>query len=458
MNAFDVIIIGFGKGGKTLAAEFAKRGQKVAIIERSDKMYGGTCINIGCIPTKTLVHQAKMASALKDATFEERSEFYRNAVSVKESVTSALRNKNYHNLADNPNVTVYTGIGSFVSADVVAVRTATEKIRLTSKQIIINTGAETVIPPIEGVAGNPFVYTSTSIMELADLPRRLVIIGGGYIGLEFASMYASFGSQVTVLESYPELIAREDRDIAASVKETLEKKGIVFRMNAKVQSVNRVEDKAIVTFADSQTSEVFVLEADAVLLATGRRPNTKDLNLEVAGVEVDVRGAIIVDEYLKTTNPNIRAVGDVKGGLQFTYISLDDYRIVREDLFGDKERRTGDRNPVSYSVFIDPPLSRVGLNEEEARRQNRDIIVKKLPVMAIPRAKTLGETDGLLKAIIDKNTGKILGCVLFAPDSGEVINTVAVAMKTGQDYTFLRDFIFTHPSMSEALNDLFLST
>ena len=455
MNAFDVIIIGFGKGGKTLAAEFAKRGQKVAIIERSDKMYGGTCINIGCIPTKTLVHQAKMASALKDATFEERSEFYRNAVSVKESVTSALRNKNYHNLADNPNVTVYTGIGSFVSADVVAVRTATEEIRLTSKQIIINTGAETVIPPIEGVAGNPFVYTSTSIMELADLPRRLVIIGGGYIGLEFASMYASFGSQVTVLESYPELIAREDRDIAASVKETLEKKGIVFRMNAKVQSVNRVEDKAIVTFADSQTNEVFVLEADAVLLATGRRPNTKDLNLEVAGVEVDVRGAIIVDEYLKTTNPNIRSVGDVKGGLQFTYISLDDYRIVREDLFGDKERRTGDRNPVSYSVFIDPPLSRVGLNEEEARRQNRDIIVKKLPVMAIPRAKTLGETDGLLKAIIDKNTGKILGCVLFAPDSGEVINTVAVAMKTGQDYTFLRDFIFTHPSMSEALNDLF---
>ena len=455
MNAFDVIIIGFGKGGKTLAAEFAKRGQKVAIIERSDKMYGGTCINIGCIPTKTLVHQAKMASALKDATFEERSEFYRNAVSVKESVTSALRNKNYHNLADNPNVTVYTGIGSFVSADVVAVRTATEEMRLTSKQIIINTGAETVIPPIEGVAGNPFVYTSTSIMELADLPRRLVIIGGGYIGLEFAAMYASFGSQVTVLESYPELIAREDRDIAASVKETLEKKGIVFRMNAKVQSVNRVEDKAIVTFADSQTNEVFVLEADAVLLATGRRPNTKDLNLEVAGVEVDVRGAIIVDEYLKTTNPNIRAVGDVKGGLQFTYISLDDYRIVREDLFGDKERRTGDRNPVSYSVFIDPPLSRIGLNEEEARRQNRDIIVKKLPVMAIPRAKTLGETDGLLKAIIDKNTGKILGCVLFAPDSGEVINTVAVAMKTGQDYTFLRDFIFTHPSMSEALNDLF---
>ena len=283
----------------------------------------------------------------------------------------------------------------------------------------------------------------------------MVIVGGGYIGLEFASMYASFGSQVTVLESYPELIAREDRDIAASVKEALEKKGIVFRMNAKVQSVKYVENRAVVVFSDSQTGEAFGLEADAVLLATGRKPNTKDLNLEVAGVETDARGAIIVDEYLKTTNPNIRAVGDVKGGLQFTYISLDDYRIIREDLFGDKERKTSDRNPVAYSVFIDPPMARIGLNEDEARKQDLDVIIKRLPVMAIPRAKTLGETDGLLKAVIDKNTGKIVGCMLFAPDAGEVINIVAMAMKTGQDYTFLRDFIFTHPSMSEALNDLF---
>lgn len=455
MNAFDVIIIGFGKGGKTLAAEFAKRGQKVAIIERSDRMYGGTCINIGCIPTKTLVHQAKIASGMTESTFEEKSEFYRDAIAVKETVTGALRNKNYHNLADNPNVTVYTGVGSFVSADTVTVRTATEEILLTSNQIIINTGAETIIPSIDGIEGNPFVYTSTSIMELTTLPRHLVIVGGGYIGLEFASMYASFGSQVTVLESYPELIAREDRDIAASVKETLEKKGIAFRMNAKVQSVKHDAGKAIVVYGDSQTNEVIELEADAVLLATGRRPNTKDLNLEAAGVEVDARGAIIVDEYLNTTHPNIRAVGDVKGGLQFTYISLDDYRIIREDLFGNKERKTADRNPVSYSVFIDPPLARIGINEDEAHKQNLDVVIKKLPVMAIPRAKTLGETDGLLKAIIDKNTGKILGCTLFAPDSSEVINTVAIAMKTGQDYTFLRDFIFTHPSMSEALNDLF---
>ena len=453
MKKYDAIIIGFGKGGKTLAAEFAKRQKTVAIVERSDRMYGGTCINIGCIPTKTLVHLAKETPV--KATWEEKKDYYRQAIGRKEEVTSFLRNKNYHNLADNPNVTVYTGVGSFAGPDVVEVRTETEVIELQSSQIFINTGAETIVPPIDGIKENSRVYTSTSIMELTDLPRHLVIVGGGYIGLEFASMYASFGSQVTVLESYPELIAREDRDIAASVKETLEKKGIVFRMNAKVQSVNHTSEKAIVTFTDSQTDEAFELEADAVLLATGRRPNTQGLHLEAAGVEVDARGAIIVDEYLKTTNPAIRAVGDVKGGLQFTYISLDDYRIIREDLFGDAQRKTSDRNPVSYSVFIDPPLARIGLNEEEARKQDLDIIVKKLPVMAIPRAKTLGETDGLLKAIIDKKTGLILGCMLFAPDSSEVINTVALAMKTGQDYTFLRDFIFTHPSMSEALNDLF---
>lgn len=455
MKDFDFIIIGFGKGGKTLAAEFAKRGYTVAVVERSDKMYGGTCINIGCIPTKTLVHQAKIAAGMREADFEEKRGFYRHAIAKKEEVVGALRNKNYHNLADNPNVTVYTGVGSFVSSDTIVVRTATEEIRLKAKQIVINTGAETVIPAIDGITGNPFVYTSTSIMELTDLPRHLVVVGGGYIGLEFASMYASFGSKVTVLESYPELIVREDRDIAASVKETLEKKGIVFRMNAKVQSITNEVKNAKVIFADALTDERVELEADAVLLATGRRPNTEDLNLAVAGVEVDARGAIIVDKYLKTTNPNIRAVGDVKGGLQFTYISLDDYRIIREDLFGDKDRKTGDRNPVGYAVFIDPPLARIGMSEDEARKQNLDVIVKKLPVMAIPRAKTLGETDGLLKAVVDKETGKILGCTLFAPDSSEVINMVAMAMKTGQHYTFLRDFIYTHPSMSEALNDLF---
>lgn len=455
MKQYDAIIIGFGKGGKTLAVEFAKHGKEVAVIERSDKMYGGTCINIGCIPTKTLVHQAKIAASMQNASFRERQDFYRKAIAIKECVTGALRDKNYHNLADRPEITVYTGTGSFVSPDTVAVHTATEEFLLKAENIIINTGAETIIPAIEGVEGNPFVYTSTSIMELTELPRRLVIVGGGYIGLEFASMFASFGSGVTVLEGYPELIPREDRDIAANVKEVLEKQGVVFRMNARVGSIRHTDKGAVITFTDAQTGQVSELEAGAVLLATGRKPNTEGLNLAAAGVKVNERGAILTDEYLVTTNPHIRAVGDVKGGLQFTYISLDDYRIIREDMFGQKERKTGDREPVSYSVFIDPPLSRIGMNEDDAIRQGLEVLVRKLPVAAIPRARTLGERDGLLKAVIDKHTGKILGCTLFAPESGEVINTVAVAMKTGMKYTFLRDFIFTHPSMTEALNDLF---
>ncbi len=448
MKKYDAIIIGFGKGGKTLAAEFAKRQKTVAIVERSDRMYGGTCINIGCIPTKTLVHLAKETPV--KATWEEKKDYYRQAIGRKEEVTSFLRNKNYHNLADNPNVTVYTGVGSFAGPDVVEVRTETEIIELHSSQIFINTGAETIVPPIDGIKENPRVYTSTSIMELEELPERLVIVGGGYIGLEFASMYASFGSKVAVLEGYPELIGREDRDIAASVQTVLEKKGIAFYLNAKVQSV----DGATVIYEDAVTHEIHHLEGDAILLATGRRPNTSGLNLEVAGVKVNERGAIIVDEWLRTTNPAIRAIGDVKGGLQFTYISLDDYRIIREDLFGAGERRTDDREPVSYSVFMDPPLARVGLSEMEARKKGLNIKVNTLPVAAIPRARTLGETDGLFKVVVDADTNKILGCSLFGPETSEIINIVSIVMKTGQEYTFLRDYIFTHPSMSEALNDL----
>lgn len=250
MKKYDAIIIGFGKGGKTLAAEFAKRQKTVAIVERSNRMYGGTCINIGCIPTKTLVHLAKETPV--KATWEEKKEYYRQAIGRKEEVTSFLRNKNYHNLADNPNVTVYTGVGSFAGPDVVEVRTETEVIELQSSQIFINTGAETIVPPIDGIKENPRVYTSTSIMELEELPERLVIVGGGYIGLEFASMYASFGSKVTVLEGYPELIGREDRDIAANVQTVLEKKGIVFYLNAKVQSV----DAATVIYEDAVTHEI----------------------------------------------------------------------------------------------------------------------------------------------------------------------------------------------------------
>ena len=412
-------------------------------------MYGGTCINIGCIPTKTLVHAAKLAP--HGVSWTDQKNYYAQAIRQKEDVVSLLRQKNYDNLTHHPNITVYTGTGSFTSPDKVEVSlSGREKESLQAPRIFINTGAESIIPPIEGIKGNPHVFTSTSIMELKELPEKLAIIGGGYVGLEFASMYASFGSQVTVLEGHADLIPREDRDVADIVKEVLEKKGITFRMNAKVQSISGKE----IAVRDAVSGEPFHLEADAILLATGRRPFTEGLNLEAAVVETDERGTVKVNERLQTTNPHVWAIGDVKGGLQFTYISLDDYRIIREDLFGDSARSTADRDPVGYSVFIDPPLSRIGLNEEEALRKGLNVKIGKLPVAGIPRARTLGETEGLFKVVIDADTNKIVGCTLFGPESSEVLNSVAIAMKAGKDYTFLRDFIFTHPSMSEALNDL----
>lgn len=455
MEKVDAIIIGFGKGGKTLAADLAKRNWKVAMIERSDKMYGGTCINIGCIPTKTLVHQANETRCLTHGDQEAERQHYARAIDKKNVLTGMLRKKNYHNLADNPAITVYNGEASFISGNAVTVKLAdNDSLELTSDHIFINTGARSIIPAIDGVRNSKRVYTSTTIMQLEELPKRLAVIGGGYIGLEFASMYAGFGSEVTMLDNHADFIPKEDRDVAAAVKAVLEKKGVEFRMNAKTESIRDVDGAVKLSCHDTEGGYSYEIEADAVLLATGRRPETAALNLGAAGIETDSRGAIVVDSHLKTTNPHVWAVGDVKGGPQFTYISLDDYRIIRDDLFGNHHRNTEDRSTFAYSVFIDPPLSRIGLGEDDAKKQGIDVGIVRLPAASVPRAHTLEQTDGMLKAVIDKKTGQILGATLFCVDSSEVINLVALAMKTGQPYTFLRDFIFTHPSMSEALNDL----
>ena len=453
MKKYDAVIIGFGKGGKTLAAELAQHQWSVAMVERSDKMYGGTCLNIGCIPTKALIHSAALAAAGHPLTADQQRVYYREAVASKTALVGLLRDRNYHKLADNPLIDVYTGEGRFLSPETVEVKTADGTLEIGGKHIVINTGAETALPPIPGIAESRRVYTSTSIMELERLPQHLVIVGGGYIGLEFASMYASFGSRVTVLEGFPELIPREDRDIAAGVREVLEKQGVEFRLNVRVNSFRDTAEGVIA--AVTQESADTAVEADAVLLATGRRPATAGLNLAAAGVETDERGAIRVDEHLHTSAPNIYAIGDVTGGLQFTYISLDDYRIIRDELFGDGGRTTANRGPVPYSVFIAPPLSHVGMHEAEARKAGLDIRVTKIAVSTIPRARILGPAEGIFKAVIDAETDLILGCTLFGPESSEVINTVALAMKHGITARELSNSVYTHPSMSETLNDLF---
>ncbi|WP_455586852.1 FAD-dependent oxidoreductase [Bacteroides sp.] len=455
MKQYDAIIIGFGKGGKTLAAELSNRGWKIALIERSDKMYGGTCINVACIPTKALVHEAETSGLMFQGDYKKQSNFYKLAIARKNKLTSFLRDKNFNDLANRPNVTIYTGVASFTSPDTVKVVLPDGEIELQGKEIFINTGATNVIPAIDGIRDSQRVYISSTLLELDILPKHLIIIGGGYIGLEFASMYAEFGSKVTILEAGNLFIPREDRDIANSVREVLERKGIEVRLNARAQSIHDTADGVTLAYTDASDGTPYFVEGDTILLATGRKPMIEGLNLQAAGVQVNAQGAIITDAHLHTTNPHIWAMGDVKGGPQFTYVSMDDFRIVRNKLFNDKERTTEDREPIAYSVFIDPPLAHVGLTEDEAIKKGYSFKVSRLPATAVARTRTLQKTDGMLKAIVDAQTGKIMGCTLFCADASEIINIVNVAMKTGQHYSFLRDFMFTHPSMSEVLNHLF---
>lgn len=449
---YDAVIIGFGKGGKTMAGALGAAGKKVALIEKSDRMYGGTCINVGCIPTKSLVYRAGLAAA-KGGSFEEKAAAYKAAMEQKEDLTARLRGKNYQKLDSNPNITVIDGTASFQSSHVVEVEKDGKTFQVEGEQIFINTGSSAFIPPIEGLKGNPYVYTSEGLLNLTELPSRLVIIGGGYIGVEFSSIYASFGSKVTILQDGDIFLPREDEEIAGAVRESLESRGIRVMTGVKVKALEQAEGKALVAVDNGK--EVQKLEAEAVLVATGRRPNTAGLNLEAAGVEIGPRGGIVTDDSLTTTAPHIYAMGDVRGGLQFTYISLDDFRIVKSKVLGDGSYTLKERGAVPYSVFLIPPFSRVGLSEKEAVEKGYKVKVARLAAAAIPKAQVLEQPAGLLKAVIDEETGLILGAHLFCQESYEMINMIKLAMDAKVPYQVLRDTIYTHPTMSEAFNDLF---
>lgn len=449
---YDAVIIGFGKGGKTMAGALGAAGKKAALIEKSDRMYGGTCINVGCIPTKSLVYRAGLAAA-KGGSFEEKAAAYKAAMEQKEDLTTRLRGKNYQKLDSNPNITVIDGTASFQSPHVVEVEKDGKTFQVEGEQIFINTGSSAFIPPIEGLKGNPYVYTSEGLLNLTELPSRLVIIGGGYIGVEFSSIYASFGSKVTILQDGDIFLPREDEEIAGAVRESLESRGIRVMTGVKVKALEQAEGKALVAVDNGK--EVQKLEAEAVLVATGRRPNTAGLNLEAAGVEIGPRGGIVTDDSLTTTAPHIYAMGDVRGGLQFTYISLDDFRIVKSKVLGDGSYTLKERGAVPYSVFLIPPFSRVGLSEIEAVEKGYKVKVARLAAAAIPKAQVLEQPAGLLKAVIDEETGLILGAHLFCQESYEMINMIKLAMDAKVPYQVLRDTIYTHPTMSEAFNDLF---
>lgn len=442
MKTIKNIIIGFGKGGKTLAKFLAQKGEEVLVIEKSNKMYGGTCINIACLPSKRLIIEAANGVS------------YVDAVSGKNEMTAQLRDKNYHMLADEKTVTVLDGEAHFIADhEIEVVLTNGKKEQFKGERIFINTGAVPVMLPIPGLKESKYILDSTQAMDEKKMPENLTIIGAGYIGLEFASMFAKYGSKVTVLDHSREFLSREDDDISQLVKKDLEDAGVHFELGADIEEIIDEENEAKVRYQiNGQEKEI---SANRILAATGRKPNIENLGLENTSIEITDRGAIKVDDFLRTTVDNVWAIGDVKGGLQFTYISLDDFRIIKDQLFGTGARMISDRKVVPYSVFISPALSQVGINEKQAQKQNKKYKLFKLPVAAIPKVKVAKDSRGLFKALVDPETEEILGATLYGIESYELINMISLAMKAHLSYTVLRDQIYTHPTMSEAFNDLF---
>lgn len=443
------IIIGFGKAGKTLANYLGNKGEKTILVEKSPKMYGGTCINVGCIPSKFLATAADRRSYSQVSN----EEYYQNAVINKKALIAKLNKANYDKVAMNSNVEVLDGLASFKDEHTVNIQTENGVEEVSADRIFINTGAKPFIPSVEGLEVGNRIHTSETLMNLEDFPKTLTILGSGFIGLEFAATYAKFGTKVTVIDKAEKLLAREDDDVANAVFESYKSLGVEFIFGADTKHVE--QDENTVTLSYEVNGETGKISSDVLLVATGRTPNTKELHLENAGVEVSERGFVNVNEHLQTNKPHIFAMGDVNGGPQFTYISLDDYRIVKSYLDGSGAYTRNDRQPIAFSAFLHPTYSRVGLSEKEARQAGYNIKVATLPVTAIPKAKILGNQTGIYKAIVDADTNQILGTVLFGEESHEVINIVVTAMIAKQPYTALANQIFTHPTMAEALNDLF---
>ena len=445
MKKYDSIIIGFGKGGKTLAYDLAKNhNQKVALIEQSNKMYGGTCINIGCIPTKRLVFDSLTSSKTR--------EYYQNSIILKDDLINNLRQKNYDKVISS-GADVINAKASFISKnEIEVVFSDGRKEILWADKFFINTGAKTVIPNIEGI-DSKFVYDSTQLQNLKSLPKSLIIIGAGYIGCEFASMYKNYGTKVTILESSNTFLAREEKEISSLIRDHFQNEGINLLTNVVVKGITPSNGSVSIEIEINGNKQI--LESEAILYSTGRRPNIDGLNLTNIGVELNERGNIKVNKHLQTTQDNIYVIGDVVGGLQFTYISLDDYRIVKSHLFDEGKYNLDLRNNIPYSVFISPTFSRVGLTEKEALEKGYDVKTNSILSSQIIKASVVKDTTGLLKVIVDKKTNLILGAHLFVEESHEIINLIKMAMDNKIPYTYIRDQIFTHPTIIEGFNDLF---
>ena len=444
---FDAIVIGTGQAGPSLADRLNREGLKTAIIER--KLVGGTCVNVGCIPTKTLVGSAKVAYTARQARpfgviVEGSVTVDMRRVKERMDAISGASNKGVTDWIEGmENVTLIRGHARFLSPRQVRVNQDT----LEADKIFIDVGARARIPDIAGLDEVDYL-TNSSMMEIDFLPQHLIIIGGSYIGLEFAQMYRRFGAEVTVIEMGDRLIAREDEDVSETVREILEGEGVNIRLNA--ECVRLRQSSGTITVGVSCEEEPHEVDGTHLLIAVGRSPNTDDLGLDQAGIATNEHGHIVVDDFLRTNVLGVWAIGEVNGRGAFTHTSYNDYEIVAANLFDDDPRRVTDRI-LCYGLFIDPPLGRVGMTERQAKASGRSVLIGKRSMTRVSRAKEFGETRGFMKVLVDADNKEILGAVILGLSGDEVIHCVLDVMYTGKPYTAISRAVHIHPTVAELI-------
>jgi pyruvate/2-oxoglutarate dehydrogenase complex dihydrolipoamide dehydrogenase (E3) component len=453
----DLLVVGGGKAGKSLAMDAARAGQKVAMVERG--MIGGTCINVACIPTKTIINSGRV---LKDA--RRAAEFGIRGVEHPTMDIDLLRHRKEEVVGTmvKGQLASFTGSGmDFILGEATFTGPRTVEVTLNSggsrtlrgSDVVVNLGTEPLLPDIDGLADSK-VQTSNSLLKLQALPESIIVLGGGYVGCEFADFLSTVGVRVTVIQRGDQLLPREDGDVTAMIEQALVEAGTTLRLGVSAESISRASDGTVSVELSSGES----VTAEDILVAVGRAPVTAGVGLTEAGIALTDRGFIEVDDYLRTSAEHVWAAGDAAGTPQFTHASYDDYRVLKANLAaqdGQGELRSTRGRLIPYCVFTTPELGRVGLSEAEAREAGHRVRVARMPVAAIPRARTVGHLDGMWKAVVDRDTNRILGAALLGTEASEAIAVLQMAMLTGMEYTAVRDAIITHPTIAEGLNLLF---
>ena len=447
---YDAVVIGSGQGGNPLSVALAKKGERVALIEPGP--LGGTCVNTGCTPTKTMVASAQVAHYVRNAAkwgvlTTGMSMDMGVVLKRKDEVVGHSRSGWEKSVDKEGAPELYRGRARFTGPKQIRVNDEL----LAAKRFFLDTGGKATIPPIPGLESVPYL-TNESLLELTTVPEHLLVLGGGYIGIEFAQMFSRFGSKVSVIDNGAQLLSHEDEDVATALQKALESEGIEFHLQSRATKVALNGDKITVSFANKAHAEATVTGSH-LLVAVGRTPQTKDLGLDKAGVKTDEKGYIVVNDRLETSAPEIWAIGDVKGGPAFTHISYNDFQIIYGNLYEGKNLSTKTRI-VPYAVFTDPPLGRVGMTEKEARQQGHKLKVGKIEMTQVARALERGETAGLMKIVVDAETDKVLGAAILGSDGDEVVQILSTLMWADKPYTLLKGAIYIHPTIAEGFFSL----